>query len=95
MTDAPLMLSVSGLRGLVGRSLTDDVAARFGRAIGQWVVRRRAAVGGDRGGRSGKLHIVLGRDSRPSGEQFERIEQLEDINLAVQNVIPPKMSKAV
>lgn len=59
MDDAPLMLSVSGMRGLIGRSLTLSVAERYGAAIGAWL---RDTTG------TTTPHVVLGRDSRPSGE---------------------------
>jgi len=42
-----------------------------------------------------RVALILVTHAMDVAEQFERIEQLEDINLAVQNVIPPKMSKAV
>lgn len=58
---APLMLSVSGLRGIVGASLTPEVAARYGSALGAWFVRHRGA----------SPRVVVGRDSRPSGEMVE------------------------
>src|ERR1043165_713328 len=48
---APLMVGVSGLRGIVGKSLTPEVAARFARAFGTWLNER------DTGGR-----VVIGRD---------------------------------
>ena len=48
-----LMVSVSGVRGTVGRTLTPDVARDFGRAF--------AAMLGQ-----GKT-VVIGRDTRPSG----------------------------
>ncbi len=60
-SNAPLMLSISGLRGLVGRSLTPVVATRFGGAFGSWL---NASLG-----RAG--HVVLGRDSRASGLMIE------------------------
>jgi len=63
-SDAPLMLSVSGLRGLVDRSLTSDVARRYANAVGQWVGRQSAGVD--------QPLVILGRDSRPSGPQFEQ-----------------------
>lgn len=55
------MISISGMRGLVGQSLTPEVAARFGAAFGSWLH--------DSLGRAG--HVVLGRDSRPSGAMIE------------------------
>jgi len=61
-TEAPLMLSVSGMRGLVGRSLTPSVVARYASAFGSWLCETVY---------SGAPHVVLGRDSRPSGQMFE------------------------
>ncbi|MGH7543019.1 MAG: phosphoglucosamine mutase, partial [Gemmatimonadota bacterium] len=54
-----LIISVSGIRGIVGEALTPEVVARFAAAHG--VCRRQAT-----GGRA----IVLGRDSRTSGPLF-------------------------
>ena len=50
---APLIVSVSGVRGIVGGSLTPEVASRFAAALG-------THLGGGT--------VVVGRDSRPSGE---------------------------
>ncbi len=63
MSNAPLMLSVSGLRGLVGRSLTPVVAARYGAAVGQWFKTQH--------GKDDPPRIVVGCDSRPSGAWVE------------------------
>ncbi len=60
MSDAPLMLSISGLRGLIGQSLTPQVAAQYGTAVGQWFKTQTT-----------KPKIVVGRDSRPSGEMIQ------------------------
>jgi phosphomannomutase len=57
-----LMVSVSGIRGRVGESLTPEVVARFAAAFGGWA----AASGGSR-------LVVVGRDSRVSGPMFHRI----------------------
>lgn len=62
MTQAPLMLSVSGLRGYIGQSLTPVVAARFGAAFGSWL---KEQTGKD------SPRVVIGRDSRPSGQMIE------------------------
>lgn len=59
---APLMLSVSGMRGLVGRSITPPVVASYATAFGSWL---RQSTGKQ------APHVVLGRDSRPSGQMFE------------------------
>jgi len=37
MSDAPLILGVSGLRGIVGESLTPEVAVRYAGAFGSWL----------------------------------------------------------
>lgn len=56
--DAPLMLSVSGARGLVGRSMTPAVAATFAAAFGSRLKERCGAP---------HPTVVLGRDGRASG----------------------------
>jgi phosphomannomutase len=53
MTDH-VIVSVSGVRGIIGRGLTPEVAARFAAALGTYL------------GGGGKT-VVLSRDSRPSG----------------------------
>ena len=62
MSDAPkdtLMIGVSGMRGLVGSTLTPETVGRMAAAFAVWVKRRPAV--------SGRHHVVFGRDSRPSG----------------------------
>lgn len=44
MSDAPLIVGVSGLRGILGRSLTPDVAARYAGAFGSWLGERSEDV---------------------------------------------------
>lgn len=68
---APLMVGVSGLRGIVGKSLTPEVAARFAGAVGGWLGDRAAAGhgGGKRGEKTGRRPVVaIGRDGRTGGE---------------------------
>jgi phosphomannomutase len=65
MSEAPLMLSVSGLRGIVGTSLTPEVVARFGAAIA-WFMRRRAR----RSGRGPRPIVAIARDGRSGGETW-------------------------
>ena len=67
--DAPLMLSISGMRGLIGQSLTPEVATRYATAFGNWLcdpAHRRP-------GHNAKSapHVVIGRDSRGSGPMIE------------------------
>ena len=64
MNDAPLMLSVSGLRGIIGQSLTPAVATRYAVSYGNWLKCRDDFDGGPR--------VVVGRDSRPSGVMLEQ-----------------------
>ncbi|BAM04897.1 phosphohexomutase domain-containing protein [Phycisphaera mikurensis] len=59
---SPLMLGVSGMRGIVGGSLTEAVVARYAAAVGRWLA-------GERG--TDRPLVVVGRDSRPSGAAFE------------------------
>jgi phosphomannomutase len=56
------MLSVSGLRGWIGRSLTPPVAGRFAAAFADWLKAERSTA---------SPHVLLGRDSRPSGPMLE------------------------
>lgn len=56
-----LMLSVSGCRGIIGETLTPEVAVRFAGAFGAWL-RTRA------GGR--RARVVLARDGRAGGEMI-------------------------
>jgi phosphomannomutase len=53
------MLSVSGARGIVGRTMTPLVAARFAAALGSWI---RASSDDP-----APPVVCVGRDSRPSG----------------------------
>ncbi len=59
MSNAPLIVSISGIRGLVGESLTDAVVARFAAAFGTTLTP------GDT--------VVLARDTRPSGATFAQV----------------------
>ena len=50
------------LRGFIGHSLTPPVAARYAAAIGSWLKEARGEK---------HPHVVVGRDSRPSGPMIE------------------------
>jgi phosphomannomutase len=54
------MISVSGMRGIVGTDLTPELVARHAAALGAWA---RDA---------GTPLVVIGRDARTSGEMFAR-----------------------
>lgn len=59
---AELIITVSGLRGIVGENLTPDVAAQYARAFGTFL--RKTAAG------KKKLSVCIGRDSRASGKML-------------------------
>jgi phosphomannomutase len=54
------MISVSGMRGIVGKDLTPELVARHAAALGAWARDR------------GVPRVVLGRDARTSGPMFAR-----------------------
>src|SRR5438874_952153 len=74
MTDT-LMVGVSGIRGIVGKDLTDEVVGRYARAFGRWAKARTPVV-------------VVGRDARESGPAFERavVDGLGTVGCAVVKV---------
>jgi len=54
-----LIISASGIRGIVGSGLTPEVVARYGASFGTYVRSRAPGPGG---------HVLVGRDSRTSGD---------------------------
>ncbi len=68
MADAPLMISVSGVRGIVGESLTPLVAMEFGQAFGHFL---KTGAEGAAGAGGGKKKVAIGRDTRPSGPMVQ------------------------
>ncbi|MDQ3696512.1 MAG: phosphoglucosamine mutase [Gemmatimonadota bacterium] len=61
-----LMVSVSGVRGRVGEALTPEIVASFAAGFGAWAGARARA-------RGVTPAVVVGRDSRVSGELFQRV----------------------
>lgn len=61
MLEAPLIISASGIRGIVGETMTPELAARYGAAMAAFVRGR------DPQGSEGR-YLLVGRDSRTSGE---------------------------
>jgi len=57
--EAPLIVSISGIRGLVGQSLTDEVVARFAAAFGTTL--------------DSDATVIIARDTRPSGAGFAKV----------------------
>jgi len=70
-----LMVGVSGVRGIVGKDLTEDVVTRYATAFGLWARERKPLV-------------VVGRATRASGPAFERavIEGLASVGCDVVTV---------
>lgn len=58
-----LIISVSGMRGIVGENLTASVATDYGCAFGTFLEESCA-------GRKERLSVCVGRDSRPSGQKL-------------------------
>ncbi|MDA0334033.1 MAG: phosphoglucosamine mutase [bacterium] len=59
MTTIPLIISVSGIRGIVGQSLTEDTVRRFAHAFATQLPMN--------------ARVVLARDTRPSGESLAAV----------------------
>ncbi len=57
-----LIISISGMRGIIGENLFPDTAAQYGAAFGTFLKRNK---------NKGKLTVCIGRDSRPSGQMIE------------------------
>jgi phosphomannomutase len=60
---AELIISISGMRGIVGENLTAAIAAEYGCAFGSYLMGKV--------GRSAKLSVAIGQDSRPSGNMLK------------------------
>src|SRR3954466_4705717 len=77
MSSEALMVSVSGIRGRVGYSLTPEVVATYAAAFGAW----SAARGKSRA-------VVVGRDSRVSGPMFHRsvVAALQSVGCTVLDI---------
>lgn len=58
-----LIISVSGMRGIVGENLTVSIASDYGCAFGTFLREKYA-------GKKGDFSVSIGRDSRPSGKEL-------------------------
>lgn len=61
---AQLILSISGMRGIVGDSFTASIAREYGSCFGTFAKETCA-------GKDEKLTACIGRDSRPSGQMLQ------------------------
>jgi phosphomannomutase len=59
-----LIISISGMRGIVGENLTPSIAAEYGCAFGKFLKNRGS-------NHRGKLLVCIGRDSRSSGQMLK------------------------
>ena len=59
-----LIISISGVRGIVGENLTPSIAGEYGCAFGTFVKETCA-------GEAGTLSVCIGHDSRPSGQMLK------------------------
>jgi phosphomannomutase len=77
-----LMVSVSGVRGRVGDGLTPEIIAQFASGFGAWALEQARAAGKER------AEVVVGRDSRVSGQMFHRVvlSALESVGCQVLDV---------
>ncbi len=58
-----LIVSVSGMRGIIGENLSASVATEYGCAFGTFLRDKHSA-------KTEKLSVCIGRDSRPSGQML-------------------------
>ncbi|MHC4396236.1 MAG: phosphoglucosamine mutase [Planctomycetota bacterium] len=66
-----LIISISGMRGIVGENLTAGVAKEYGCAFGTYLKYRRAKGLTAEDAENNQLSVCIGRDSRPSGEMLK------------------------
>jgi phosphomannomutase len=59
-----LIITISGMRGIVGENLTDSVAVDYGSAFGTFLKKEHAD-------KKEKLSVCIGRDSRASGAMLK------------------------
>ena len=76
-----LIISISGMRGIVGENLTGSVASEYGGSFGAFLKEQ------DREKR-GSLSVCIGRDSRPSGPTLQAavMQGLCDVGIDVIDV---------
>ena len=62
MDNSQLIFTLSGIRGIYGKALTDKAAKKIAIAFGLWLKEKK---------------VILCRDTRPSGENLEQALQRE------------------
>lgn len=67
-----LIISISGVRGIIGENLTASIAADYGCVFGTFLKDLSAGRLGDKyAAVNRKLSVSIGRDSRPSGQMLK------------------------
>jgi len=64
-----LIISVSGMRGIVGENLTASIAVDYGSVFGTYL--KNSLQGESRNAAQDTLSVCIGMDSRPSGEMLK------------------------
>lgn len=59
-----LIISISGMRGIIDKSLTSEIAADYGCSFGTFLKNKY-------GSKKESLSVCIGRDSRPSGQMLK------------------------
>lgn len=62
---AELIISISGMRGIVGENLTAAIAAEYGSAFGTFLKTQNSKL------KTQNLSVCIGQDSRPSGQMIK------------------------
>src|SRR4030042_592048 len=57
-----LIISISGVRGIIGENLTPAIAAEYGSGFGSFLKNKKSS--------RKKISVCIGRDSRPSGQML-------------------------
>lgn len=73
------LVSVSGVRGIVEESFTEEIVRRWAAAFAAWIGSRQQAVG--------SRAVVLGRDTRPSGAWALRVAVEMLVQRGIQSIV--------
>ena len=83
MEEKDLIFTISGIRGIFGKSLNNDIIKKIAAAYGLWL-------------KGDIKEVVIGRDTRPSGEAIEKLSKSlvkKIINLIILNMKKASVDK--
>ena len=66
-----LIISISGLRGIVGENFTASIAAEYGSAFGAFLKNKYSVKHNTQYDIRNTISVCIGRDSRPSGQMLK------------------------